>query len=130
MLTSVEVAPITVYVALGLKRNSLLHSAQIPLSLSMRFFSLLISISFILLVSCESRENRQVTTEAPKGMVLIPAGTFTMGGRSDQAYQDEFPNHQVKVSAFLMDETEVTNAQFKEFIEATGLLTCSRLGFF
>ena len=56
-------------------------------------------------------------------MVLIPSGTFTMGGRSEQAYQDEFPNHQVKVSAFLMDETEVTNAQFMEFVEATGYIT-------
>ena len=46
-----------------------------------------------------------------------------MGGRSDQAYADEFPQHQVKVSAFLMDETEVTNAQFKAFVEATGYVT-------
>lgn len=90
----------------------------------MRFFTLLISLSILVLVSCGSgNETSLGDIEAPKGMVLIPAGTFTMGGRSSQAYQDEFPNHEVKISAFLMDETEVTNAQFKAFVEATGYLT-------
>lgn len=56
-------------------------------------------------------------------MAFIPAGSFTMGGRSDQAYEDEFPRHDVKVSAFYMDETEVTNAQFSAFTESTGYIT-------
>ncbi|MCE7996108.1 MAG: formylglycine-generating enzyme family protein [Roseivirga sp.] len=56
-------------------------------------------------------------------MAFIPAGSFTMGGRSDQAYEDEFPRHDVKVSAFYMDVTEVTNAQFSAFTESTGYIT-------
>lgn len=56
-------------------------------------------------------------------MALIPAGSFTMGGRSDQAYEDEFPRHDVKVSAFYMDVTEVTNAQFSAFVESTDYIT-------
>ena len=56
-------------------------------------------------------------------MVAIPPGTFKMGGKSDQAYQDELPRHEVKLSSFLMDETEVTNRQFQKFIEATGYKT-------
>lgn len=59
----------------------------------------------------------------PAGMVLIPEGSYSMGGKSDQAGPDEFPKHEVKVSAFYMDETEVTNGQFKEFVEATGYKT-------
>lgn len=56
-------------------------------------------------------------------MVYIPSGTFTMGGKSDQASPDEYPNHEVTVSAFFMDEHEVTNRQFMEFVEATGYKT-------
>jgi sulfatase modifying factor 1 len=60
---------------------------------------------------------------SPPGMLYIPGGTFSMGGRSEQAYRDEFPRHWVQVSAFFMDETEVTNRQFAEFVEATGYET-------
>ena len=89
----------------------------------MRYLLVLLS-TFLIVVSCSSsKEQEKHITEIPPEMVLIPSGTFTMGGRSDQAYADEFPQHQVKVSAFLMDETEVTNAQFKAFVEATGYVT-------
>lgn len=57
------------------------------------------------------------------GMVYITGGTFMMGGDNDQADQDEFPKHKVTVDAFWMDEHEVTNAQFRDFVEATGYLT-------
>jgi sulfatase modifying factor 1 len=57
------------------------------------------------------------------GMVLIPAGQFEMGGDNDQADQDEYPKHKVQVNAFYMDITEVTNAQFKAFVDATGYIT-------
>ncbi|HEX2630415.1 MAG TPA: formylglycine-generating enzyme family protein, partial [Chitinophagaceae bacterium] len=57
------------------------------------------------------------------GMVLIPAGEFEMGGDNQQADPDELPKHKVKVSSFYMDVTEVTNAQFKKFADATGYIT-------
>jgi formylglycine-generating enzyme len=56
-------------------------------------------------------------------MVLIPSGTFSMGGDNDQASTDEYPKHTVTVDSFYMDETEVTNAQFAKFVEATGYVT-------
>ncbi len=65
----------------------------------------------------------QETPPAPQGMIYIPAGSYTMGGRSAQAYQDEFPRHEVEVSAFFMDETEVSNAAFAAFVEASGYKT-------
>jgi len=58
-----------------------------------------------------------------EGMVWIPGGTFSMGGDNDQARQDEFPKHQVKLNGFFMDITEVTNAQFAKFVAATGYIT-------
>ncbi len=57
------------------------------------------------------------------GMVLIPGGIFDMGGDNEQASPDEYPKHKVQVSAFYIDITEVTNAQFKLFVDATGYKT-------
>ena len=58
-----------------------------------------------------------------EGMVWIPAGTFEMGGDNDQAREDEFPKHLVKLNGFYMDVTEVTNAQFSKFVNETGYIT-------
>lgn len=57
------------------------------------------------------------------GMVLIPGGIFDMGGDNEQASADEYPKHKVQVSTFYIDVTEVTNAQFKLFVDATGYKT-------
>ncbi|MBX9627026.1 MAG: formylglycine-generating enzyme family protein [Gemmataceae bacterium] len=58
---------------------------------------------------------------APPGMVWVPGGEFTMG--SDTGPASERPAHRVRVDGFYMDETEVTNAQFRAFVEATGYVT-------
>ena len=52
------------------------------------------------------------------GMVLIPAGEFVMGGNDNYAGRDEMPVHTVYVDAFYMDTHEVTNAQYKKFLDA------------
>ncbi|MCC6288981.1 MAG: formylglycine-generating enzyme family protein [Chitinophagaceae bacterium] len=57
------------------------------------------------------------------GMVLIPGGIFEMGGDNEQSAPDEFPKHKVSVDSFYMDITEVTNVQFKMFVDATGYIT-------
>lgn len=59
----------------------------------------------------------------PAGMVWIPGVEFTMGTNSDLGWPDEKPAHRVRVPAFWMDSTEVTNAQFRAFIDATGYVT-------
>ncbi|MFN6963614.1 MAG: SUMF1/EgtB/PvdO family nonheme iron enzyme [Pyrinomonadaceae bacterium] len=51
-------------------------------------------------------------------MVLIPGGTFKMG-RND-GRENERPEHEVTVKPFMMDKTEVTNAEYFEFVNATG----------
>ena len=60
---------------------------------------------------------------APAGMVWVPGGEFTMGTDSDLGWPDEKPAHRVRVDGFWMDEAEVTNAEFRKFIEATGYVT-------
>ena len=58
-----------------------------------------------------------------EGMAWIPAGTYLMGGDNDQASTDEFPKHGVKLNGFWMDAIEVTNAQFRQFVDATHYIT-------
>lgn len=57
---------------------------------------------------------------APDGMVWVPGGVFFMG--SDE-FDDAQPIRKVRVDGFWMDRTEVTNAQFQKFVEATGYVT-------
>jgi formylglycine-generating enzyme required for sulfatase activity len=60
--------------------------------------------------------------EAPfPDMVWIPGGTFVMG--SDVHYPEEAPAHPVTIDGIWMDETTVTNAEFRRFVEATGHVT-------
>ena len=56
-------------------------------------------------------------------MVWIPGGQFTMGSDHPLGRPDELPLHEVRVDGFWIDITEVTNAQFREFVEATGYVT-------
>src|SRR5262245_56572585 len=59
----------------------------------------------------------------PSRMLWIPGGEFTMGTDSNLGWADEKPAHRVRVDGFWMDETDVTNAQFRQFVEATGYVT-------
>ena len=69
----------------------------------------------ILLPEGQTTPPPEKETPLPKGMVLIPAGEFQIGSNDAEADDDE-PVRTVYVDAFYMDETEVTNAQFKEFV--------------
>ena len=51
-------------------------------------------------------------------MVLIPAGSFQMG--SNDGGSDEKPVHRVELDGFYMDKYEVSNGQYRTFIQATG----------
>ncbi len=51
-------------------------------------------------------------------MVLVPAGSFTMG--SEAGGDDEKPLHSIFLDAFHMDRHEVTTMQYARFLEATG----------
>jgi formylglycine-generating enzyme len=56
-----------------------------------------------------------------RGMRLIRGREFLMG--CEAGYPDEAPARRVTVGDFWIDETPITNAQFAEFIAATGYRT-------
>ena len=69
-----------------------------------------------------------LTLTSPLNMdfVLIPAGSFLMGSdkaKDSQAYEDEFPQHSLTLGDYYIGKTEVTNAQFAAFVQATGYKT-------
>ena len=80
----------------------------------------------ILILGCKKpKEKTHTTKPLIEGMVWIEGGVFQMGAseNDNMALIHEKPNHTVKVNGFYMDETEVTNKQFTEFIKATGYIT-------
>ena len=58
----------------------------------------------------------------PADMVYIPGGEFMMGS-DHPMFADAKPVHKVTVNGFFIDITEVTNRQFKAFVDATGYTT-------
>ncbi|GAA2034468.1 formylglycine-generating enzyme family protein [Agromyces tropicus] len=54
-------------------------------------------------------------------LVTLPGGTFRMG--SDHHYPEEAPQHARTVAPFAIERHPVTNAQFAEFVAATGYVT-------
>ena len=78
---------------------------------------LLVSVS---LSGCSKPQREIGVSAAPplEGMVFIPAGKFQMGSINAKPtdYDQPYPGHTVYVDAFYMDKTEVTNAQFQEFL--------------
>lgn len=88
----------------------------------------LLSISTViaLLVSCAPGGSGELTgvpgrsgySEAtPYGMVLIPQGSYTMGSNDqDVAWAINAPSKTVSVDAFWMDQTEITNNEYRQFV--------------
>jgi len=56
--------------------------------------------------------------EKPYGMTLVSGGAFIMGKSDDDiaAVQDA-PTKTVTVSSFYMDETEISNGEYRQFVE-------------
>ncbi|MGY5351973.1 T9SS ring complex lipoprotein PorK/GldK [Wenyingzhuangia sp. IMCC45533] len=89
---------------------------------------LLMSMLAITLISCSgsfgdggelvgARAEEEWFTETPFGMVLIPGGTFTMGKTEENRWGGfEAPPKSVSVREFFMDDTEITNSEYKQFV--------------
>jgi gliding motility-associated lipoprotein GldK len=91
-------------------------------------FKVFISTIFviILLSSCGNSdkgqlvgvEGKQWYAEKPFGMVKVEGGSFTMGKSDyDIAGLKNAPTKEVTVTSFYMDETEITNSEYRMFTE-------------
>ncbi|WP_445749586.1 type IX secretion system lipoprotein PorK/GldK [Polaribacter sp.] len=85
-------------------------------------FALLITFFY----SCGSKDRGELVgvkakkkwfSEKPYGMALIPGGSFTMGKQDqDMIGTLNAPTKTVTVRPYYMDETEITNNEYKEFV--------------
>jgi len=93
--------------------------------MNMKKFVLLTAV-FALLASCGSKDQGQLVgvkgkkwhPEKPYGMTLIPGGAFIMGKADDDlAGIQDAPAKTVTVASYYMDETEITNSEYRQFVE-------------
>ena len=70
-----------------------------------------------LLKKIEKRSHEIIRMDNPD-MILIPAGEFQMGCGDQSTPSNEKPIHTVYLDDFYIDKYPVTNAQYKEFIDA------------
>ncbi|MDD7915733.1 formylglycine-generating enzyme family protein [Polaribacter ponticola] len=96
----------------------------------LQFIRLAFIFSLIMIAfSCkkEKTKNNDTTSEikAPKNMIWVATKTFLQGAKELDKYAmaREKPAHNVTVDGFYIDATEVTNKQFKKFIDATKYIT-------
>lgn len=69
--------------------------------------------------------NDNARSPCTDGMIRVSGGMFRMG--SDHHYPEEAPSHRVTVDPFWIDETPVTNRQFRAFVAATGHVTFAEI---
>ena len=63
-------------------------------------------------------KGRKWNPEKPFGMVLIPGGAYIMGKSDDDpANMQDAPTKTVTVRSFYMDETEITNSEYRQYVE-------------
>ena len=79
----------------------------------------------LILYSCNTSDRgelvgtigKQWNPEKPFGMTLIPGGAFIMGKSDDDFVAvNDAPTKTVTVRSFYMDETEITNAEYRQFV--------------
>ena len=104
--------------------------------------TLFLSLILLTLIGCKnpSSDKKQAVVEiqnhvllkeqpkdiaTPVGMVWVEGKTFIQGAKpgDDYALPREYPAHQATVDGFFIDATEVTNKQFKAFVDATNYIT-------
>ena len=85
----------------------------------------LLLIVFLTILSCGKKNRGELIgvrqkkwfPEKPYGMTLIEGGSFIMGkSDEDVARLQNAPARTVTVPSFYMDETEITNSEYKQFV--------------
>jgi len=88
-----------------------------------KLIALVAIISFF--ASCNSGDRGELVgtkgkkwhPEKPYGMTLIPGGSYIMGKSDDDMVAvNDAPTRTVTVRSFYMDETEITNSEYRQFV--------------
>src|SRR5210317_1290088 len=86
----------------------------------------LLTAVLALLTSCGKGDRGQLVgvkgkrwhPEKPLGMTLVPGGAYIMGKSDDDvAGVNDAPTKTVTVRSFYMDETEISNSEYRQFVE-------------
>jgi formylglycine-generating enzyme required for sulfatase activity len=107
--------------ARSVRRTALIFAGIVVAAVTMVFVWLVPEAARI----ARNRDTRLSEARAGSDMVRVAGGSFTMG--ANDGAPDEQPLHDVRVSEFWMDRTEVTNEEFARFAKATGYLTTAEL---
>jgi len=85
-----------------------------------------LTVILVLITSCGGSDNGELTgvpgrekyfEPDPYGMVFIPQGSFNMGpSDQDVPWAENVTSKTVTVEAFWMDETEITNNEYRQFV--------------
>jgi len=75
----------------------------------------------LICAGCTAKQEARSELSVPSRMVHISAGTYSLG--AGKLYPEELPIRNVSIQSFAIDMTEVTNADFKTFVNATGYVT-------
>ncbi len=73
-------------------------------------------------------DRSDVSQKSSLDLVAVPGGTFDMGDNFNDGEKDEKPVHSVTIKDFYMARTELSLADFKAFIDATGYQTDAEKG--
>lgn len=77
--------------------------------------------------SSDSSPSSDGTGGSTEGMIWIAPTKFVMGSSNPKDLKNEQPAHPVKLDGFWIDQHEVTNAQFRKFVDATGYVTTAEI---
>lgn len=87
---------------------------------------LFVGLIGLMIASCKSRTGNLTGVlgrpiyqpEIPLGMVYIPSGSYAMGENDqDVPFLHQTRSKTVSVQAFYMDQTEITNNEYRQFVE-------------
>ncbi len=94
-------------------------------------FAICIMVLSLIVASCFSSNQSSMATggevtgvggasisePAPYGMVLVKRGSLKMGtDKTDSLWGKKMPEREISVDAFWMDETEVSNSKYRQFV--------------
>jgi formylglycine-generating enzyme len=122
------------------------YICRIPFNImKMKNLSLLVAVASVFLVSCGKlgKSSKGLANDGqlhgvtpggryslpkPPGMVYIPPGTFHMGpSDEDVNYAYTARNKQVSINGFWMDATEITNNEYRQFVNWVRDSTAAKL---